>query len=246
LAPAAASREDPDMAFRAVLFDFYGTLARATQWRSADEVLAEHGYTLPAEARDRWFNDGIDGMEHLEQSRSREHYMAWQRERTLAMLAESDVHPDEYETIVRKLREGATQRVLEAYGEVPSVLSRLRTRGLRLAICSNWDWDLAEAVDDTKLTEFFEVQVSSAWAGARKPHPRIFRRTLGELGAAPPECLFVGDSWGPDVEGPRAVGLPSVYLRRSGHWFDPGAPENPGEGDVVAVLPDLEGIVDLV
>jgi putative hydrolase of the HAD superfamily len=162
------------------------------------------------------------------------------------MLAESDVHPDEYETIVRKLREGATQRVLEAYGEVPSVLSRLRTRGLRLAICSNWDWDLAEAVDDTKLTEFFEVQVSSAWAGARKPHPRIFRRTLGELGAAPPECLFVGDSWGPDVEGPRAVGLPSVYLRRSGHWYDPGAPENPGEGDVVAVLPDLEGIMDLV
>ena len=102
------------MPFRAVLFDFYGTLARATQWRSADEVLAEHGYTLPAKARDRWFNDGIDGMEHLEQSRSREHYMAWQRERTLAMLAESDVHPDEYETIVHKLREGATQRVLEA------------------------------------------------------------------------------------------------------------------------------------
>jgi hypothetical protein len=48
------------------------------------------------------------------------------------------------------------------------------------------------------------------------------------------------------VEGPRAVGLPSVYLRRSGHWDDPGAPEHPGEGDVVAVLPDLEGIVDLV
>jgi putative hydrolase of the HAD superfamily len=246
LAQAPPSREDPNMAVRAVLFDFYGTLARATQWRSADEVLAEHGYTLPTEARDRWFNDGIDGYEHLEQSRSRGHYMAWQRERTLAMLAESDVHPDEYETIVHKLREGATQRVLEPYGEVPSVLSRLRARGLRLGICSNWDWDLTEAVDDAELTEFFDVQVSSAWAGARKPHPRIFRRTLDEIAAKPTECLFVGDSWGPDVEGPRAIGMDSVYLRRAGHWDDPGAPEQPTRRDVLAVLPDLEGVVDLI
>lgn len=246
---AAASTGDAKigvMAVRAVVFDFYGTLARATNWRSADDVLAEHGYTLPAEARDRWFNDGIDGVEHLEQSRSREHYMAWQRERTLAMLAETDVHPDEYEVIVRKLREGATQRVLEAYSEVPPVLSRLRSQGLRLAICSNWDWDLAEAVDDAKLTEFFDVQVSSAWAGARKPHPRIFRRTLGELGVVAGECLFVGDSWGPDVEGPRAVGIPAVYLRRDGHWDDPGAPKAPQGTDVLAVLPDVEGMVDLV
>lgn len=234
------------MAFRAVLFDFYGTLARATQWRSADEVLAEHGYTLPAEARYRWFNEGIDGIEHLEQSRSREHYLAWQRERTLGMLAESDVHPDEYETILHKIREGATQRILEAYSEVPSVLGRLRSRGLRLAICSNWDWDLAEAVEDAKLSDFFDVQVSSAWAGARKPHPRIFRRALGEVGAEPHEALFVGDSWGPDVEGPRAVGMQSVYLRRTGHWDDPGAPENPAERDVLAVLPDLEDVVRLV
>jgi putative hydrolase of the HAD superfamily len=234
------------MALQAVLFDFYGTLARATQWRSADEVLAEHGYTLPAEARDRWFNDGIDGIEHLEQSRSREHYMAWQRERTLGMLAESDVHPDEYEVIVRKLREGATQRVLEAYSEVPAVLGRLRSGGLRLAICSNWDWDLSEAIDDAKLTDFFDVQISSAWAGARKPHPRIFRRTLGEVGVEAAEALFVGDSWGPDVEGPRGVGMRSVYLRRAGHSDDPGAPDTPDDENVIAVLPDLEGLADVV
>jgi putative hydrolase of the HAD superfamily len=233
------------MAVQAVLLDFYGTLARATSWRSAEDVLAEHGYTLPTDARDRWFNDGIDGMEHLEHSRSRDHYMAWQRERTLGMLAETDVHPDEYESILAKLREGATQRVLEAYPEVPGALAALRERGLRLAICSNWDWDLAEAVDDAGLSHLVHVQVSSAWAGARKPHPRIFRRTLQEVGAEPSDCLFVGDSWGPDVEGPTAVGIPAVYLRRPGHWDDPGAPEDP-TGRVVAVLPDLDGLVGLV
>jgi putative hydrolase of the HAD superfamily len=233
------------VAATAVLLDFYGTLARSTDWLSAEEVLAEHGYALPAEARERWFNDGLDGIEHLEQSRSREHYVAWQRERTLAMLAETDVHPDEYEIIVEKLRKGATQRVLEAYAEVPSTLATLRERGLRLAICSNWDWDLAEAVDDAGLSEFFDVMVSSAWAGARKPHPRIFRRTLHELGADASECVFVGDSWGPDVEGPTAVGIPAVYLRRPGHWDDPGAPREVGRRGL-AVLPDIAGLADLL
>ena len=51
---------------RAVLFDFYGTLAQATQWMSIDVVLAEHGYEMPDEVRDRWWNEGVDGVEHVE------------------------------------------------------------------------------------------------------------------------------------------------------------------------------------
>ena len=80
---------------RGALFDFYGTLARATRWVSADEVLTEHGYTLTDEQRVIYFADGLDGVEHDEHSQSRDHYLAWQRERTLAMLTASDVHPGE-------------------------------------------------------------------------------------------------------------------------------------------------------
>ena len=39
----------------AVLLDFYGTLAHATGWVSIDVVLAEHGYELPTEVRERWW-----------------------------------------------------------------------------------------------------------------------------------------------------------------------------------------------
>ena len=77
------------MSVSAVLFDFYGTLARATRWVSADEVLGEHGYSLSAEHRAIYFADGLDGVEHDEHSQSRDHYVAWQHERTLAMLAET-------------------------------------------------------------------------------------------------------------------------------------------------------------
>jgi putative hydrolase of the HAD superfamily len=230
------------MPINAVLFDYYGTLAEATHWVSADDVLAEHGYELPPETRDRWFNDGIDGIEHVEHSRSRDHYVAWQRERLLGMLAETDVHPGEYEMILRKLRDGAESRVLEAYPEAAEVLAELRGRGMRLAICSNWDWDLTQAVDEVGLTDLVDVQVSSAWAGARKPHPRIFEHALTKLGAEPAEAVFVGDTWGPDVAGPRAMGMTPLYLSRDGHWPDPTAPEAL-EPEGVIVIPDLRGLL---
>jgi len=235
--------ERPD-GIQAVLLDFYGTLARSTRWISMDEVLAEHGYELDDQIRNRWWNEGIDGIEHLEHSRSRDHYVAWQQQRVLAMLAETDVHPGEYEVIVEKLRQGNAARVLEAYDEVAEVLSALRARGLRLAICSNWDWDLAEAVEEVGLTEWVDVIVSSAWAGARKPHPRIFEHTLAKVGVPAGEAVFVGDTWGPDVVGPRAMGMTPVYLQREGHWPDNTAPADPGRE--AALTGDLCGVLDHV
>jgi putative hydrolase of the HAD superfamily len=229
----------------AVLFDFYGTLAQATQWVSIDVVLAEHGYELPNDVRDRWWNSGVDGIEHLEHSRSRDDYQAWQRERVLAMLAETDVHPGEYEVILEKFRQGNATRVLEAYPEAVGVLEALRARSIRVGVCSNWDWDLTEAVDEVGLGALLDVIVSSAWAGARKPHPRIFKQSLAKLGAEASQVLFVGDTWGPDVVGPRAMGMTAVYLRREGHWPDDTAPAAL-DAEGVAIAPDLNLVVDLV
>jgi len=228
---------------RAVLADFYGTLARATTWVSADEVLAAHGYELDPEHRAIYFADGLDGVEHDEHSKSRDHYIAWQRERTLAMLAASDVHPGEYEAIVEKLRRGTEARVLEAYDEVAGVLAELRARGVRVVVCSNWDWDLREAVAESGLTDAVDAMVSSAWVGARKPHPRIYASALAEAGVAAPDVLFVGDTWGPDVAGPLEAGFRPLYLRRDGHWPDPTAPPDP-EG--VTVAADLTAALDLL
>lgn len=230
--------------FSTVMLDFYGTLAHATQWLSLDLVLAEHGYELPDQVREQWWSQ-LDGVEHLEHSASRDHYVAWQRDRLLGMLAETDVHPGEYELIVDKLQSGTQTRVLEAYPEAADVLAGLRRRGVRLAVCSNWDWDLHEAIAEAGLAAAVDVVVSSAWVGARKPHPRIYAHALAEARAHPDEVLFVGDTWGPDVVGPRAVGMTPLYLQRDGHWPDPGAPDDPPAEGVLAA-PDLRALLDLV
>lgn len=241
----ASDQDKRPLDLQAVLLDFYGTLAHSTQWVAVDDVLAQHGVEMSDEIRRRFWQGELDGMEHLEHSRSRDHYVAWQQQRLLAMLAETDLHPGEYEIVRDKLRAGNEQRALEAYPEAVEVLGALRNRGLRLAICSNWDWDLAEAVEEAGLTDTVDVVVSSAWAGARKPHPRIFEHTLAKLSIEPEAVVFVGDTWGPDVIGPRAFGMRSVYLRREGHWPDDTAPgELDDEG--VTIGPDLRTVLDVI
>ena len=64
----------------------------------------------------------------------------------------------------------------------PTCSATCGSRGVALAICSNWDWDLHEAVESAGLTGTVDIVVSSAWVGARKPHPRIYRHTLEQLG----------------------------------------------------------------
>jgi putative hydrolase of the HAD superfamily len=213
--------------YEAVIFDFYGTLAETRDWGpSWEELVAELGYELPREVRERWWNDGIDGIEHDEHSRSRDHYVAWQQARVRGMLGDAGVSPADQDTLIARVREISGHRRIDAYDEVTAVLAALRDRGLALAICSNWDWDLHEAIESAGLAGEVDVVVSSAWVGARKPHPRIFRHTVELLGIAPDRILFVGDTWSCDVEGPRAAGLRPVYLRRPHFGPDHTAPDD--------------------
>jgi HAD superfamily hydrolase (TIGR01509 family) len=139
----------------------------------------------------------------------------------------------------------APGRLLEVGFGAGEVLAEARARGLTLAICSNWDWDLEPAITETGLEGWFDTLVSSAWAGARKPHPRIYRNLLERAGLAADDVLFVGDTWGPDVEGPWAAGMRPVYLERVGHWPDATKPADTNDVPVERIR-DLTGILPLV
>ena len=189
---------------KAVIFDFYNTLAETRQFGpSWEELVAELGYALPADVRDRWWNDGIDGTEHDEHSVSRDHYVAWQQSRVRSMLAECSMPAAVQDVFIERVREISGHNRIDRYDEVDGVLRGLREQGIALAICSNWDWDLHDAVDSAGLTGAFDVVVSSA----------------------PQDALFVGDTWTCDVAGPRAAGMRAVYVRRTHLGVDHTAPE---------------------
>lgn len=102
------------------------------------------------------------------------------------------------------------------YDEVPGLLRRLADAGVAMAIVSNVSihWLAEETLRRFGLLGFFKTVVTSAQVGWRKPHPAIFIKALGELGAAPSETVFVGDDPIADVEGAKRLGMIAVLVER--------------------------------
>jgi putative hydrolase of the HAD superfamily len=93
----------------------------------------------------------------------------------------------------------------------------LKERGLRLGVVSNTyprgavlEAQLAEA----GASPYIDVAVFSSEMGLRKPHPSLFEMPLAELGVAPEEAVFVGDSPEADIQGAQAAGMRAVLTRQ--------------------------------
>jgi putative hydrolase of the HAD superfamily len=228
----------------AVFLDFYGTLAHARTWGPRfEDVLAKRGFEIPDGVSIH--DDRIDGTEHVEHSHSAEHYRAWEHSRLRRFVESCGVGADDADLLVEELYTATKSFDLVAYPEVPDVLSELRVRKVTIAVCSNWDWHLDRAMAQAGLDGLVDVMVTSAQAGARKPHPRIFEHTLERCRVDNPcHVVFAGDSWGPDVEGPSAMGMRPVHVWRS-EWEGERDPPPPLTDGVIR-LPDLRGLVDLV
>jgi putative hydrolase of the HAD superfamily len=65
-----------------------------------------------------------------------------------------------------------------------------------------------------QLDGLFDVIVVSGAVNKRKPSPEIFKNTLKALGVSASETVFVGDTIDADIEGPKAIGMKTVYIER--------------------------------
>ena len=103
-----------------------------------------------------------------------------------------------------------------AYPDAPAALAVLRARGLRLACVSNWDVSLPRVLERCGLGAAFDVVVTSAGAGSRKPDPAIFELALERCGCRPGQVLHVGDSAEEDAAGAEAAGIRCLLIDRDG------------------------------
>jgi len=69
----------------------------------------------------------------------------------------------------------------------------LRSRGLEVAVVSNWDIGLVEQLERLGAGSLFATIVTTAEAGAPKPEPAVFRLALERLGVDAARALHVGD-----------------------------------------------------
>lgn len=91
-----------------------------------------------------------------------------------------------------------------------SLLERLRRRGLRTAVVSNFDARLPALLEELGLAAGLDAVVLPCEARALKPDPAIFGFALQRLGVPAGEALFVGDDARRDLAGARAAGLHAV------------------------------------
>lgn len=95
-------------------------------------------------------------------------------------------------------------------------LEVLRKDNIRLGIISNTsdDWNAQYLIEKHGLRPYFEIVVTSAGCGIRKPDGRIFDIALNHFQIPPGEVMMVGDTLDADILGANLKGLYSVWITR--------------------------------
>ncbi|MDQ1416732.1 MAG: putative hydrolase of the superfamily [Acidimicrobiaceae bacterium] len=231
----------------AVIFDWGGTLSVYTDvdmvdmWRMAAKHLAsgtdptredEICKRLVEVEADAWAGIPVD-----------------QRSFTLAQLlaqASEALHLDVAAAVI----EEATQGHLDAWTPhirhdpaAPSVLARLKERGLQVGLLSNTHWPREfheHFLARDGLVDYIDARLYTSELTYSKPHASAFRATLDALGVADAgNAVMVGDRAYDDVFGAQQAGLRGV-LRPHG-----GVPGYDVEPDaVIGPLPELLDVLD--
>ena len=104
-----------------------------------------------------------------------------------------------------------------------STLASLKEEGYRLGLISNTsdDNNVHALVDQCGFRPFFDLILTSAGCGYRKPHPRIFQIALEHFSIKPGQAVMVGDTLEADIAGANSLGIYSVWITRRTESSDP-------------------------
>jgi 2-haloalkanoic acid dehalogenase type II len=240
--------------FEAVLFDLGSTLiyfdavwAEINRKSSSElfRALREAGLSLD---EDVFLNTFRREMESYYKERETE-FIEYTTLFILRGLLARYGHPEVTEEVLRsalKAMYAVPQAFWKAEEDTLDTLECLRQRGYRLAIISNAgdDADVQVLVDQAGIRDYFEVIVTSASLGIRKPNPRIFQIVLERLGVSPEKAVMVGDTLGADILGAQNAGLVGIWIDRRGD-----VPGNRAHADTIhpdAVIHSLRELPDLL
>jgi putative hydrolase of the HAD superfamily len=102
---------------------------------------------------------------------------------------------------------------------VLQMLQQVRDLGLRTGLLSNArnDWAVKEIMNRLGLTSYFDVILTSAAVGIRKPRPEPFREMLKLLGVRADEAVMVGNSLEADIAGAKPLGVRTILVKFGNH-----------------------------
>jgi putative hydrolase of the HAD superfamily len=191
-------------AYRAVVFDFFGTLTRSVQRGPQHAALARALGVEPEAVRgvlDRTFRARARGRYG-----SAEATLRWVIEQAGGRPQASQVRA------AVPARVDALKADTRLRSDAVSVLAAIKRRGLATALISDCTHELPAFLPSLPVAPLLDVKIYSVRLGACKPDPKIYLAACSELGVRPSECLYVGDGGSHELSGAAAVGMTPVRL----------------------------------
>jgi len=217
------------MAFKAYVFDAYGTLfdVHSATSRHAD-IVGEN----PARVSEIWRNKQLEytwvrtGMD-----RYKDFWQLTADALDFALEAVPGCNPDCRKTLLDAYMK------LDCYAEVPDVLSALRKTGVKAAILSNGSPDmLSAAVNSAGLADLLDHQFSVDEIGIFKTDPASYAMVTDEYGIQPAEVAFQSSNrW--DIAGATAFGFKCHWINRTNQ------PDEYKDLRPEKILGDLRGLI---
>jgi phosphoglycolate phosphatase len=125
------------------------------------------------------------------------------------------------------------------FAEVVPALTRLRSRGIALAVASN-RLNPVSIVKAAGLEKYFSV-IAGIEGINPKPAPDVVLKALDEMGVAPKQAMYVGDS-DIDMETARRAGVLAVGVTTGNH--DAAALRRSGADVVISTLEELPELLE--
>ena len=180
------------MMYRAAVFDLDGTLLNtlADLTDSGNELLASYGRPPHTEQEFRYFVGN-----------------GWRKLMERLLPGEPPERIDEALSRYRAIYEKCLTGKTKPYDGILDMLTALRARGVRLAVCTNKHISAAEAL----IQKYFPAGLLDAVEGdrpgvPRKPDSAHVRILLEKLGVTPEETVYLGDS-GVDMQTAKNAGV---------------------------------------
>lgn len=221
---------------KAVIFDLGSTLIEyeAVSWDELSKMcalearqwLVDEGYAVPDELS---FHEKFESAKAPLRQKAYESWVEW----TVPMAAEAlfreleieyseDLGARFFEEFYRPV-----DRLLYVYDDTELTLERIRRSYPKVGLISNTVFPEEVHLRELRrfgIEKYFDFTIFSSTFGWRKPHPDIFAKAANLAGFAPGECVYVGDRYAEDIEGPNGVGMPAILRMKEGREYPEAMP----------------------
>ncbi len=235
---------------RAIIFDLGSTLIEyeTVPWDELNTVCVEAARRFlvrkhPNVPDDKTFEEAFVRIRRGYREKAEKERVEWDVTQVVGdLLGELGIeHDDQLLDKVFDAYYGPVREQLYVFDDTVSTLEKVRELFPSVGLISNTVFPERTHLQEMrrfKINPYFDFTLFSSTFKLRKPHPDIFYKAANLAGFATSECLYIGDRYLEDVQGPEAVGMSTILKVKPGREYPVEMPETVRRIDTLSELFD--------